>query len=59
MKRCQVLIPFHIKATDTFHVPGDVIEVSDELLAKIQELGKNMVSVLEDVKPKTKKTKKQ
>ena len=58
MKRCEVLIPFHLKATDTIHVPGDIIEVSEEQLAKILDIRKDMVSVLEDVKPK-KKTKKQ
>ena len=57
MKRCKVLIPFHMKATDTFCNIGDVIEVSEEQLAKIQSIGKNMVEVLEDVKKK--KTKKQ
>ena len=59
MKRCEVLIPFHMIATDTIHVPGDIIEVSDEQLAKIQSIRKDMVSVLEDVKPTPKKTKKQ
>ena len=59
MKRCEVLIPFHMIATDTIHVPGDIIEVSDEQLAKILAIRKDMVSVLADVKPKTKKTKKQ
>lgn len=59
MKRCEVRIPFHMKATDTFHVPGDVIEISEEQLANILGLRKDMVTVLADVKPKTKKTKKQ
>jgi hypothetical protein len=59
MKRCEVLIPFHMKATDTIHVPGDIIEVSEEQLAKILDIRKDMVAVLEDVKPKSKKTKKQ
>ena len=59
MKRCKVLIPFHMKATDTIHVPGDIIEVSEEQLAKIQSIRKDMVEVLADVKPNTKKTKKQ
>ena len=57
MKRCKVLIPFHMIATNTDHVPGDIIEVSEEQLAKIQAIRKDMVSVLADVKPK-KKTKK-
>ena len=59
MKRCEVLIPFHMIATDTIHVPGDIIEVSDEQLAKILAIRNDMVSVLADVKPNTKKTKKQ
>ena len=59
MKRCEVLIPFHLIATDTIHVPGDIIEVSDEQLDKILAIRKDMVSVLAEVKPNTKKTKKQ
>ena len=59
MKRCEVLIPFHMIATDTIHVPGDIIEVSEEQLDKILAIRKDMVSVLADVKPNTKKTKKQ
>ena len=59
MKRCEVLIPFHLIATDTIHVPGDIIEVSEEQLDKILAIRKDMVSVLADVKPNKKKTKKQ
>lgn len=69
MKRCEVLIPFHLIATDTIHVPGDIIEISEEQLAKIQAINVNMVAVLgdveegekssEDEKPKRKKAKKQ
>ena len=55
MKRCEVLIPFHMIATDTIHVPGDIIEVSDKQLAKILAIHRKMVVVLEDVKPNTKK----
>ncbi len=59
MKRVEVLIPFHMKATDTNHVPGDIIEVSEDQLAKIRAVHVNMVSVLGDVeeeqKPKSKK----
>jgi hypothetical protein len=55
MKRCEVLIPFHMIATDTIHVPGDIIEVSDKQLAKILAIHRDMVVVLEDVKPNTKK----
>lgn len=46
MKRCEVRIPFHLKATDTIYVPGDTVLVSDEQLAKIQAINKNMVVVL-------------
>ena len=49
MKRCEVLIPFHMKATDTIHNPGDIIEVSEEQLAKIRAAHVNMVAVLGDV----------
>ena len=50
MKRCEVLVPFHLKATDTVYVPGDIIEVSDAQLAKIEAISRNMVSVLGEVK---------
>lgn len=59
MKRCEVLVPFHLTSTDTDHVPGDVIEVSDEQLAKIHKLNVNMVLVLGEVEKPKKKTKKQ
>lgn len=49
MKRVKVEIPFHMIATDTDHVPGDVIEVSEEQLARIRAVNVNMVSVLADV----------
>lgn len=55
MKRCEVLIPFHLKATDTIYNVGDIIEVSEKQLEKILAIGKDMVSVLADVKPSTKK----
>ena len=59
MKRVEVLIPFHMKATDTNHAVGDIIVVSEEQLAKIRAVHVNMVSVLGDVeeeqKPKSKK----
>lgn len=61
--KCKVEIPFHLIATNTDHVPGDVIEVSEEQLAKIRAVNVNMVSVLDDgeqaEKPKAKRTKKQ
>jgi len=69
MKRVKVLIPFHLKASNTDCVPGDEIEVSDEQLANIRAVNVNMVLVLgeiveeehvaEAVKPKAKKSKKQ
>ncbi len=49
MKRVKVEIPFHLIATNTVHVPGDVIEVSEEQLARIRAVNINMVSVLGDV----------
>lgn len=63
MNRCEVLIPFHMIATDTDHNIGDIIEVSDEQLAAIRAVNVNMVLVLPaDEKPAEKpkrKTKKQ
>lgn len=57
MKSVKVLIPFHNADTKVDQVPGDVIEVSDEKLAKIQAINVNMVLVLGEVeKPKAKKT---
>ena len=52
MMRCEVLIPFHLKATNTNHVPGDIIVVSDAQLAKIRAVSVNMVSVLGEVEEK-------
>ena len=52
MKRVKVEIPFHMIATNTDHVPGDVIEVSEEQLARIRAVNVNMVSVLADVEEK-------
>lgn len=49
MKRVQVLIPFYMKATNTEHIPGDIIEVSEETLDKIKAVNVNMVQVLGDV----------
>lgn len=57
MKKVEVLIPFHNADTKVNQVPGDVIEVSDEKLAKIKAINVNMVLVLGEVeKPKAKKT---
>ena len=50
MVRAKVLIPFHMVATDTDHVPGDIIEVSNAQLAKFRAVNINMVSVLGEVK---------
>lgn len=47
--KCKVEIPFHLIATNTDHKPGDIIEVSEEQLAKIRAVNVNMVSVLGDV----------
>lgn len=58
MKRVEVLIPFHRGATNTDHVPGDVIEVSEEQFAKIQAVNVNMVLVLGDVEKKPKRSRK-
>lgn len=56
--RVEVLIPFHRTETDTDCLVGDVIEVSEEELARIRAVNVNMVIVLEE-KPKRKRTKKQ
>jgi hypothetical protein len=58
MIRVQVLIPFSVAATNQSYVPGDVIEVSAELLAKIRAINVNMVLVLGEVEEKPKVTKK-
>ena len=50
MKKVKVLIPFHNSDTKKDQVKGDVIEVSDEKLARIREINVNMVLVLGDVK---------
>lgn len=57
MLRVEVLIPFHRLETDTDHVPGDVIEVSEEELARIRAVNINMVAVLGEVEKKTTKKK--
>lgn len=52
MNRCEVLIPFHMIATDTDHNVGDIIEIDDEQLARIRAINVNMVLVLPaDEKP--------
>ena len=53
MFRVEVLIPFHIQSTGSDAVPGDVLEVSGELLAKIRAINVNMVWVLERLEDKT------
>lgn len=58
MLRVEVLIPFHRLATDTDHVAGEVIDVSEEELARIRSVNVNMVSVIGAVeKPKSRKKK--
>lgn len=57
MLRVEVLISFHRLETDTDHVPGDVIEVSEEELARIRAVNINMVAVLGEVEKKTTKKK--
>ena len=56
MIRVEVLVPFHSKATDKDHIPGDIIEVTAEQLAAIREVSVNMVLALgeADEKPKAK-----
>ena len=49
MKRVEVLIPFRMNATNTDHVPGDVIEVSEDVLAKMRSVNVNLVRVVADV----------
>lgn len=60
MKRVKVLIPFHRSATNTDQIPNDIIEVSEEELARINAISVNMVEVLGEAKApaKTKATKK-
>lgn len=57
MKRVEVLIPFHSRATNKDHIKGDVIEVTDEQLADIRAVNVNMVLVLGDVSKKKATTK--
>ena len=52
MKRVKVLIPFHRSATNTDHIPNDIIEVSEEELARINAISVNMVEVLGNVEAK-------
>lgn len=60
MKRVKVLIPFHRSATNTDQIPNDIIEVSEEELARINAISVNMVEVLGEAKTpaKAKSTKK-
>lgn len=55
MKLVKVLLPFRLKDTNTDHVVGDEIKVTDEQLARIKAININMVKVLgeaEEEKPK-------
>ena len=58
MKLVRVLIPFHLKDTDTDHVAGDEIKVTDEQLAKIRSINVNMVEVLGEAEVELEKPKK-
>ena len=58
MKLVKVLIPFHLKDTDTDHVVGDEIKVTDEQLAKIRSINVNMVEVLGEAEVELEKPKK-
>lgn len=58
MLRVEVEIPFHRSETDTDCDRGDVIEVSEEELARIRTVNVNMVSVIGVVEtPKKRKSK--
>ena len=55
MKLVKVLLPFRLKDTDTVHVVGDEIKLTDEQLARVKAININMVKVLgeaEEEKPK-------
>ena len=54
MKRVEVLVPFHSKATGKDQIKGDVIEVTDEQLSAIREVNVNMVLVLGEAEDKPK-----
>ena len=56
MVRIKVEVPFYLIATETHLVPGDVIEVSEEQLEKIQAVDAKLVTVIGEVE-KPKKTK--
>ena len=58
MKLVRVLIPFRLKDTDTDHVAGDEIKVTDEQLAKIKSINVNMVEVLGEAEVELEKPKK-
>lgn len=58
MKKCEVLGHFHLKDTDKFYAPGDMIEVADDQYARIMALGKMLKVLEEEEKPKkTRKSK--
>jgi hypothetical protein len=58
MVKCEVLIPFHMKATNTDHLQGDIILISEEQLAKIRAINVNMVLVLGIAEEKPKRSRK-
>ena len=60
MNHCKVLIPFTLSDTKKDYVPDDLIELTDEQLARVRAINVNMVEVVRKVeeKPKKKTTKK-
>lgn len=56
MKLVRVLVPFNDKVTGAAYKVNDEVEMSDERIAEIKAVNTNMLIVLEDAKPKAKKT---
>ena len=61
--KVKVLIPFHLTSANKDCVPGEVIEVTPNQLAKIRAINVNMVEEVEETaeaeeKPKKKTAKK-
>ncbi len=53
--KVRVLIPFHLSAANKDCVPGEVIDVTSEQLAKIKTININMVEAVTEVEEKPKK----
>lgn len=53
--KAKVLIPFHLTSANKDCVPGEVIEVTPNQLAKIRAINVNMVEVVEEEEEKPKK----